>query len=167
MVRGDEDDRREARAGVLQSRRDVLAGAVADPLAVRDVRRRRRRQREVRAAIHDLPAGRLDDAAQPIGLGPVSIRPGAGAVVGRGQDVVGDAGPGGHRPRIRGNVGKTRQQRPEQDRHLHVELPRLVEAGQDPVGVQLCHVQRMHDPGELEGTCRLSARGTEAVQPSR
>ena len=90
-VRGDQHDRGQAGRRLLESRRDAGARAVADPFALGDIGRRGRRQREVGAAIGDLPARRLDLGPQPVRLGPVTGGSSLGSRVGGRQDVVGDA----------------------------------------------------------------------------
>ncbi len=57
-------------------------------------------KREVDAMVDDLPAGRLDLGAEPIGLGPVARGPCPRSLVGGGEHGVGDALAAGHPGRI-------------------------------------------------------------------
>ena len=59
-VRGHQHDRREADGRLLEARWNVARRAIPDSGALVDIGRRGGRQREVGAAIHDRPAGRLD-----------------------------------------------------------------------------------------------------------
>ena len=92
VLRRDDDDRGQPDRRVVGTRRHVCAGAVSDTAALIHIRRDRRGECEVRAAVDDLPAGRLDLGAQPVGLSPVVRGARLGALMRGGQDGFGDVG---------------------------------------------------------------------------
>ena len=69
-------DRHGGRDRLGESRRDRSAAAVANAPALDQVGSARRLELVAAGAIDDLPAGRLDLSLEPVGLGPVTFRPG-------------------------------------------------------------------------------------------
>ena len=82
----------------VRTARDARAGPVADPLAFGQSGGAVGRQCEIGAAVGDLPAGRLDLRAEPVGLVPLPRRPSRRAGMGGRQDVVRDPPTGHARP---------------------------------------------------------------------
>ena len=115
---------------LVEPRRHVGRGPVADGAVLLDVERHGRGQGEVGAPVDDLPAGRLDDLAQPVGLVPVLGGAGRRPFMGGGQDLLGDA-LSTHRPRIRGRSGSRRSSRWRRPRDHPLHLPGLLQPGQD------------------------------------
>ena len=74
LVRRHEHDRGRARRGLAEPARDRVAAAVADAQLVLEIGRVRRFKAEVRAAVDDPPAGRLDLVAKPVRGRPVASR---------------------------------------------------------------------------------------------
>ena len=134
-VRGDEHDRRHADRRLVEARRHARAGAVADPVALGQVRRRGRGQREIRPPIDDLPARRLDLGAESVGLRPVPSR--RAPRRGRAPRTA---------PRRGSGDGSSGQDRPERVRHDVSVLGGATQRRQDPVGI---HAR----PGGAAGRC--------------
>ncbi len=147
-IRGDEHDRRHSDVRVAGSRRDGGAGPVANSVAIHLVRRRHRRQREVRAAVDDLPAGGLDLGAQrsasvqsPAARAAERACAASRTACGMCGRVIGLRCPFASRP----------ARRLEEAGHHPIHLPGLLEAGQDAVAEQPGQVQWHHQRREPAG----------------